>query len=178
MLLPPTVCSTEAIFMQLPSYNCGRLIKLRMVPVWRLTIIKKHSLSRTNNLKHQKQALGAGLGERRILARQNINTNTICCKDIRVWMSALAFLLAHVWVGDKFYSNIRRLEICSKIYPLNGLLTTLPFPQNSTLWMEWIHGKQKGFHLSSWNFGVWCLIEVARSSQFMFKIKIQHSNLI
>ena len=60
-------------------------------------------------------------------------------------MSALTFLLAHVWVGDKFYSNIQRLEICSKIYPLNGLLTTLPLPQNSTLWMEWIHGKQKGY---------------------------------
>ena len=64
-------------------------------------------------------------------------------------MSVLAFLLAHVWLGDKFYSNIRRLEICSKIFPLNGLLTTLPPPQNSTLWMEWIHGKEKGYHLSS-----------------------------
>ena len=73
-------------------------------------------------------------------------------------MSALTFLLAHVWVGDKFYSNIQRLEICFKIYPLNGLLTTLPLPQNSTLWMEWIHGKEKGYIIflpEAFGFDVW-----------------------
>ena len=144
--------STEAIFMQLPTYNCGRLIKLRMVPVWRLTIIKKHSLSRTNNL-NIKSERGAELGEGRILAR-NINTNTISWKSS---LSSRAFLLADVWAWDKFYSNIQQLEICSKIYPLNGLLTTLPFVSKFHFSTEWILGKEKGYHLYSWNFGfdVW-----------------------